>query len=651
MKKENNKLDETPSASGSRRAFIQTLGAGIAAAGLPSYSNSASSKSNDPIGAEERVPEPPASRSQAGSSMADIHPSTIVKGPAGALIVEQLKSAGIRYIFHTNTTGMEPIFDAVALHGGIEVIMFTDERLAVAAAEGYALATGELGFFIGSGVGVGNALSSVYNAWKDRTPLLVAFGRNPLKYEGGQDNVEEWDEHLKPTEPFTAWNWSCVDAVSIPAVVRRAIERAYAPPGAPVTLDFPYDLFTQEIQAPIYSFDPKSLWVATRAESSLIEATAKYLAEARSPIFVVGHEVTRRHANGALLHLANKLSIPVFEGTELFSEFPTDNALFMGDYRIPVRFPHAIDLVIVLGSELELPPPSGARLIHVSCDYSCVGRRFLPDLAIVASVETVIADVSSALDGYLTAASQKRIRDARLAVVNAYMKEIRNAREMAFRANFDSSPLTWERVGFELESALGPNTIVVPELGTQKDKLFSQMKIGPGAKRRIGRTRGWSLGWGVAAALGVQLGSPDHHVLALQGDGGFLFGQTEALWSAARYSAPMLFIIMNNHSYNETRNRTLANGGAQFQLGRDMTSYLGDPDVDFAKIAAAYNIQGEKVGDPDSLRKGLKRAVDTIYGGRPFLLDVEVERDGILADSTWHPDLSITALGKKIRGD
>jgi thiamine pyrophosphate-dependent acetolactate synthase large subunit-like protein len=647
MKKENNKLSKKPSSRGSRRAFIQTLGAGIAAAGLPSYSNSASSKSSE-LGESERVPEPPTSRFSGGSLITDIHPSKIVKGSAGSLIVEQLKSAGVSYIFHTNTTGMEPIFDAVALHGGIEVVMLTDERLGVAAAEGYALATGELGFFIGSGVGVGNALSSVYNAWKDRTPLLVAFGRNPLKYEGGQDNVEEWDEHLKPTEPFTAWNWSCVDAASIPAVVRRAIERAYAPPGAPVTLDFPYDLFTQEIQAPIYSFDPKVLRVTMRAESALIEAATKYLAEARNPIFVVGHEVTRRNANSALLHLANKLSIPVFEGTELFSEFPTDNPLFMGDYRVPVRFPYAIDLVIVLGSELELPPPSGARLIHVSCDYSGVGRRFYPDLAIVASVETVIADITSALDGYLTAARQKRIRDGRLAVLNAYMKEIRNAREIAFRANFDSSPLSWERVGYELENALGPNTIIVPELGTEKNKLFSQMKIGPDAKRRVGRTRGWSLGWGAAAALGVQLASPEHHVLALQGDGGFLFGQTEALWSAARYSAPMLFVIMNNHSYNETRNRTLANGGSQFQLGRDMTSYLGDPDVDFAKIAAGYNIQGEKVGDPDSLRKGLKRAVDTIHGGRPFLLDVEVERDGIFADSTWHPDLSIAGRGKKI---
>jgi len=648
MKDEERDLRQKASHQGSRRSFIQTIGAGIAVAGMSPYSKAAPILSGPSQERSQHAPESSESRSAAAASQLTNKQSLrMLEGTAGALIVEQLKSAGVRYIFHTNTTGMEPIFDAVLSSGGIEVIMFTDERLGVAAAEGYALATGELGFFVGSGVGVGNALSSVYNAWKDRTPMLVAFGRNPLKYEGGQDNVEEWDAHLKPTEPFTAWNWSCVDAESMPAVVRRAIERAYHPPGAPVTLDFPYDLFTREIRAPVHKFDPKQFRSAARADRSLIESTAKRLAEARSPIFIIGHEITRGNANTSVLRLAEKLSVPVFEGTELFSEFPTNHPLFMGEYSAPVRFPDQIDLVIVLGSELELPPPSGAHLIHVSCDYECVGRRFVPELGIVASVESVIPELSDALDGYLTAARQKTIRDERLARISDVIKGVRDAREMAFRANFDSAPLSWERVGHELERALGPNTIVVPELGTQKNKLLCQLNIGPGGKRRIGRTRGWSLGWGASAALGVQLASPNDHVLALQGDGGFLFGQTEALWSASRYSAPMLFVIMNNHAYNETRNRTLARGGPQYLLEHDMTSYLGDPDVDFAKIAAGYNIEAAKARNAESLQTCLKRAVRVIDSGRPFLLDIEVKRDGILASSTWHPDLSMGKPGKR----
>jgi benzoylformate decarboxylase len=362
--------------------------------------------------------------------------------------------------------------------------------------------------------------------------MLVTFGRNPLLYEGGQDGIEEWDAHLKPTEPFTAWNWSCVEAETMPAIVRRAIERAYAPSGAPVTLDFPYDLFTQKIRAPVYRFDPRSLHSNVHADRAAIETAAKWLAQARSPILVAGFEVSRATAGAALLALAEKLSIPVFEGTELFCEFPTDHVLYMGEYRAPVRYPPQVDLVIVLGSELEMPPPPGAQLIHISCDANCVGRRFVPDLRIVAPVATVIADLSDALDNLLTQSRRVKIREERLNIVQAGVQGFRSARRAALEASFNNTPLSWERVGYELEKALGDDTIIVPELGTQKNKLLGQMKIGPQGKRRIGRTRGWSLGWGAAAALGVQLANPEHTVLALQGDGGFLFGQSEALWSA-----------------------------------------------------------------------------------------------------------------------
>jgi len=103
--------------------------------------------------------------------------------------------------------------------------------------------------------------------------------------------------------------------------------------------------------------------------------------------------------------------------------------------------------------------------------------------------------------------------------------------------------------------------------------------------------------------------------------------------------------VMNNHSYNETRNRNLAAfTGRQFQTGKDLTSYLGDPDVDFAKIAEAYSIKGEKVHDPQDLGSALQRAVKAMKGGRPYLLDLEVARDGIFAESTWHSEFSVAEL-------
>ena len=129
-----------------------------------------------------------------------------------------------------------------------------------------------------------------------------------------------------------------------------------------------------------------------------------------------------------------------------------------------------------------------------------------------------------------------------------------------------------------------------------------------------------------------------------------MFGQGETLWSIARYEAPILIVVMNNHSYNETRNRNMSANGRQFQTGKELTSYLGDPDIDFTKIAEAFGIAGQKVFDPADLGPAIQRALKTMRDGKPFLLDLEVERDGMLSESEWHSPFSIAQLGGRKRG-
>ena len=569
------------------------------------------------------------------------------EGTAGALLVEQLKAAGVKYIFHTNTSGLDTLSDAVDL-SGMQIIMVTHEGQAVSVAQGYALASGELGFFMGSKVGVGNSLSNLYNAWKDRTPLIVSYGRSTLRGQGGQDGFEEWDDHLKPTEPFTAWAWSCVDAEGMPQTLRRAMKFAYTPPGAPVTLDFPPDLLRKKVQAPIYNLDPTKLRPVFRASSDRIEKAAELLANAKSPLIVVGSEVSRTRSEKAIVALAEKLSVPVCQGEALFSDFPTHHPLYLGSYGRRMRFPKNIDLVINLGSKDGAAAPKGGRLVHVSSDPDLIGNRNFTDLPVLAHADSFISDLSDALDGVLTKDRMKRIGKERLEALGSFKQQVQRSREIALRANFDNTPIAWERVGYELEKALDEDAVIVPEIGSQNGKLFNHMKLGHGAKRRIGRTTGSALGWGVGAALGVQMALPDRQVVSLQGDGGMLFGQTETLWSISRYDAPLLIVVMNNHCYNETRNRNLsASAGQQFQTGRELTSYLGDPDVDFAKIAEAYSIKGEKIYDPKDLGSALKRAVKTMKDGRPYLLDLEVARDGIFAESTWHSGFSVAELGDR----
>lgn len=177
-------MDRYLSNNGSRREFVRTLTtlglSSLAADSLLAFA-----------GQDKAVPGREAEQLPTQSF-------TMAEGLAGALLVEQLQAVGVKYIFHTNTSGLETILDALVDKPEMQVIMVTHEGQAVSTAQGYALGSGQLGCFLGSRVGVGNTISNLYNAWKDRTPLIVGFARFGLRQQGGRDVVEEWDAHLEP---------------------------------------------------------------------------------------------------------------------------------------------------------------------------------------------------------------------------------------------------------------------------------------------------------------------------------------------------------------------------------------------------------------------------------------------------------------------
>ena len=113
----------------------------------------------------------------------------------------------------------------------------------------------------------------------------------------------------------------------------------------------------------------------------------------------------------------------------------------------------------------------------------------------------------------------------------------------------------------------------------------------------------------------------------------------------------MLIVIMNNHYYNESRARNMNDGGPLFEAGRDYNGYLGDPNVDFTKIAEAYNLRGEKVRTSSELAPALQRCLRSMRDGKAVLLDIEVEGDGPdLRQRTWYQRHSIAEIQRKTRG-
>src|SRR4029077_2632911 len=113
-------------------------------------------------------------------------------------------------------------------------------------------------------------------------------------------------------------------------------------------------------------------------------------------------------------------------------------------------------------------------IVKISHDPNTLGRSIVPDLSILSEVRTAIGDLSDAVDAMLTNDRMAKIRTSRLAEISAFTTQLKQSREIALRARFDASPLTWERVGYELEKALDTDAVIVPELGTEYYKLLRQ---------------------------------------------------------------------------------------------------------------------------------------------------------------------------------
>ncbi|MDH5276675.1 MAG: thiamine pyrophosphate-dependent enzyme, partial [Gammaproteobacteria bacterium] len=196
---------------------------------------------------------------------------------------------------------------------------------------------------------------------------------------------------------------------------------------------------------------------------------------------------------------------------------------------------------------------------------------------------------------------------------------------------------------------LEEDAIIVPELDYRSP--FAWLNLDRGRKRLIGQTTGFALGWGIGAALGVKIARPDKQVVCMVGDGALLFGQVEALWTASRYEVPVLIVVMNNVSYDNERNRIQNNSPLMTNqdtrdLWRDLTCYLGKPQVDFAGLARSFGIDGQRVSTPAGLRKALKRGTAALREGRPYLIDamiMQLDRRGVRTEQTWYPQISIAA--------
>ncbi len=569
-----------------------------------------------------------------------------VTGTGADLLVEQMIEAGAEYLFVSNGSGLGAVCDALVDHPELQLIQATQEGQVVSIADGYAKASGKTAFGMFSRVGLPHSSSNMYNAMKDRSPLVLFSDHSDTDREG-TDSHEDVDDWTDAVAPYTKWRWTARQPERIAEWVRNAYKVSSVLPGGPTHVRIPRNvLYENDVTGEIFSREALHISMDLRADEKEIERAARYMLAAQSPLLYVGPEVSQTNARAALVELAELLAIPVTQHRSFYADFPNFHPLYLGELPAVQSYlsvyPKPIDCFINFGA--RFPTRSSVLdprhpVIHASVEATAIGRNTPLSSALLGRLDIT---AKALVESIQSLASQRQLEERtaeRRRACAAHTAAVRQARLEAGRKS-KGSPVPWPRLMYELRRQMEEDAIVVEELGTEH-KTLSFFPFADDAMTKIGRTEGRALGWGVGASAGVKLAQPNRQVVSLQGDGGFLFGQTDSLWTMSRYDIPVMTVVTNNHSYEETRWQILNRNGRAGRAGRDYISYLGDPDVDFTKLASAYNIPGAVVSSSDELEGAIRRGLRTLKDGRPFMLDVRTRTLGAGATLTWYPDYSV----------
>ncbi|HEX6389457.1 MAG TPA: benzoylformate decarboxylase [Solirubrobacteraceae bacterium] len=483
-------------------------------------------------------------------------------------------------------------------------ILGLQEAVAVGMADGYAQATGRVAHVnLHTAPGVGNGVGAIFNAQANKSPLLVTAGQQARHLITLNANLTNRDAVEVP-KPFVKWSYEVPRAADTTAAIAQAIHWASLPPKGPAFVSIPMDDWARETD------DQAAQWVTQRstsaravADNETLRQLASRIDAAQNPVLVAGPDVDASGGWHDAIALAEKAHLPVWAppatgGNRL--GFPESHRYFRG------LLPPAIgpigetlkghDLIVVAGSSVfayypNIPGPAlpeGAELVQITSDPYEAARAQIGD--------AIVADVGLTLAALVELVSPSRRPEPEPLP--------------ALPDPEDGDPLQPGAVFATLADVIGEG-IVVLESPTSTPALRARMKISrPGSYYFAA---GGGLGFGLAAALGVQLAEPNRKVVCVLGEGSAQYAIT-GLWTAAAYNLPVTFLVTRNDEYS-----ILKWFGALEQVGGVPGMDL--PKLECAKVAEAYGVPSERVDGLEALRTSL---TDALAADGPRLLEVGV---------------------------
>lgn len=525
-------------------------------------------------------------------------------------LLRQMMADGISYIFGNPGTVEQGLLDELCQYPELQYIVSLQESVAVAMADGYARATGLPAVVqLHSGVGLGNGIGMLYQAYRGHSPLIVIAGEAGIQYDAMDAQMA--CDLVKMAEPVTKYAARVTHPASLLRLWRRAYKMAMTPPMGPVFLSLPLDILDMENEEEVLAAPRIDFEASPPDEQAAV--IAKALAGALRPIILAGDGVSASGAIKELEYCAQLAAIPVYGVNSSCINISQTSPYYRGDlgHMFGENSKKAVqdaDVVLLLGTyafpevfpSLQMPFRADAKIYHIDLDAYEIAKNHPVTLGLCASPKQALRKINKELEQTALPYRQMRSKEFQQDTGNPQQDGTVTALFMEALSRMTDENL------IIFDEALTASGYIAQYLPRTLEGTFFQ-------------TRGGSLGVGIPGGMGIQLAYPNRQVIAFTGDGGSMY-TIQALYTARRYHIPIKIVICNNRRYHlldQNINAYWKEQGISAHSYPDCFSL--EPMIDFIALARSMGIDGIRVETPEQASDAAEKL---LFSKESFIVDL-----------------------------
>ena len=544
----------------------------------------------------------------------------MVQMKGAAAIAKTMAAHGVEHFFHVSG-GMISLFVELE-DAGIDLVLARSEKAAAYMADGYSRISYKPGVCYGqAGPGAINLAAGISEAYWTRTPVIALTGSTSLS-DLYKFQYQELDE-MPFFEPTTKWNAQIFQADRAGEITRDALNISTSGSPGPVHINLHYNAANQMGEAP----EPRREEYArsypngrTHPNMDDLKKVAEILAGANRPLIVAGGGVIISRAWDEVVKLAEYMYIPVATTLSGKGTIPDHHPLSIGvagrySSSMANKIVEDTDVVFYIGSRAGgmatdnwTVPGQEATIIQLDIEPESIGRNYYPAARMICDAKLGVQDLLTVVKEMMKKPEKRKYLDT----ISKLKKEWRS--EVASVMESDAVPIKPHRIIKEIRQILGDQDIMVADtgqMGAWTGVLYPIVAPGRTYIRAAG-----TLGWSLPAAIGAKFAAGDNKVLDVTGDGGVAYHISE-LETALRLEKPFVAVVFNNVTLGMLHYGFKWRGDGKALKSSDFI------DVDYGKIAEAFNCYGQRVEKPGEIGEAIQNAFDS---GKPAIVDVMIDR-------------------------